>query len=124
MNDTLVLLKTAYLAKEKGFKGGLHYDGVGGYFTNTTQSLLQRWLREKHNIQIEISLYHMHGGWVGAKYQYQIYTIYQSEEEWDKGNEYGMEKCHHPKNSSNTYEQALEAGLIEALKLITYRGFA
>lgn len=141
MEDELIKFETAVLAQEKGcdlelfgkdfeytnedgnecwtnIQGGISGEEDTKPVIECSQGLLQRWLREVHNIQIEIILYHMNGGWVGAKYKYCIYTICQSEKEWDNKNEYGMEQCFHNENENNTYEEALEKGLIEALKLI------
>ena len=71
MQEQLVLYETAKLAKEKGFdwKVSLHYESNGNRFIDKvecnfnnvelicsapTQSLLQKWLREVHNIHIEV----------------------------------------------------------------------
>ena len=56
MTDTLVSFAAAILAKEKGFNEPCsHRYNVGATselndLLAPTQSLLQRWLREKHNI--------------------------------------------------------------------------
>lgn len=73
MEDTRISFETAVLANQKGFD---IYCGKESYFKNNepdgwdsdriekpTQSLLQRWLRETHNIDISInkdshSIYH------------------------------------------------------------------
>lgn len=135
MKEQLVEFETAKLAKEKGFnipcynhftrKGKFrfcHPDDVKysfvheneGWVEAPTQSLLQKWLREEHNIFVSIN------------------TV--SEEKW-----YSAEDVEHIpvhkyrviKNIDNfkydvidwsepfeTYEEALEKGLQEALKLI------
>jgi hypothetical protein len=49
MYDKLITYDTGLLAKEKGYTLGLHLE----YFA-TTQSLLQKWLREEHDIHIMI----------------------------------------------------------------------
>ena len=139
MKDELVSFETAKLAKEKGFNEPCNsfYDLYNNPDNNLiisisvkdnwnnyksisvpTQSLLQKWLREVHNIQIEVMLYHMHGKWVGEKYKYGIYRICKNEEEWNNTNKYNMEECFHKDNENSTYEEALEAGLLEGLKLI------
>ena len=135
MKEELIKFDTAVLAKEKrfdwecrflykskdGWEEGLGVDYNWNSFNSCsapTQSLLQKWLREVHNIHIEIMLYHMHGEWVGPKYKYGIYSICQSEAEWDNKNGFGMEPCFHDENENSTYEEALEEGLYEALKLI------
>lgn len=124
MKEELISFKTAKLAKEKGFKEEcLHFYcknstcnhlikpykysfevdtnlesednfGYGLTWSAPTQSLLQKWLREKCNIHITI--------WYNELTEkYRIDTP----ENLD-GIEY------------STYEQALEEGLYEALKLI------
>lgn len=76
MKDELITFETAKLAKEKGFNNGSGYGyGIsrkpeiphyGNVFKNSdsnnsvnfeapTQSLLQRWLREVHNIFISVN---------------------------------------------------------------------
>jgi len=92
MTDQLITFETAKLSKEKGFdlinhlKNGLP----------PTQSLLQKWLRENHNIHIVIS------PTMGAI----IVELLNPALTWGSI----------PPQKS--YEEALEAGLIEALKLI------
>ena len=143
MKEKIIEFETAKLAKEKKFEVGvrgsfIHYlddrvneqDGTSGpfgwkkdectydssYFINNwkeidfsndaykcyaapTQSLLQKWLREEHNIHIIIP--YTCG-----------YTIV-----FNLLNKDGL--CEYPNHRYyNTYEEALEIGLIEALKLI------
>lgn len=88
-----------------------------------TQSLLQKWLREKHKLQIEIALYHCHGKWLGPRYQYLLYKICETELEWENLNgeatqQYPMESALQKENANMSYEEALELALQEALKLI------
>jgi len=122
MQETLISFETAKLAKEKGL---LPKDGELGYFyipsqnddeedswsTDVeiinftinnylpayTQSLLQKWLREKHDIEVyvrsSVDLYN-------KKY-------------WTTFLPNGCLE-----NKNNTYEKALEIGLQEGLKLI------
>ena len=61
-----------------------------------TQSLLQKWLREKHDIIVEVHS------------QYMPNSTYK----------YGVKVKHEFYDSFNTYEDALEEGLQQALKLI------
>jgi hypothetical protein len=122
MEDTLVNLSTAKLAKEKGFdeitdyiysqnyiteklieniNGLKHSDGNNPFISAPTQSLLQKWLREVHNIHIRPrTLKHSNG------YVY-VYTVdcfdidfYISSMEF------------------TTYESALEQALKDALQEI------
>lgn len=78
MEEQLVSFETAKLAKNKGFKRSslLHLRIIPFYNKNgllvykfkgllnpnivyaPTQSLLQKWLREKHNIHVNLFIYH------------------------------------------------------------------
>jgi hypothetical protein len=117
MEEQLISFYTAMLAKEKGFNpyniSGYHYSKVDGKIYHSgmnlkndpqasTQSLLQKWLRDEHKIHIEI-VYWENNTWsaqlVGDKFQ------------GESGDDYEAFDC-------NTYEKALELGLQEALKLI------
>jgi hypothetical protein len=146
MKEQLISFETALLAKEKGFKikhrniasvywcndidsitktqykpyfflNGDYLRGYKKYKENTvkeltklsdryvdiqlpTQSLLQKWLREKHNIHIN-----MYRNALG--FQCNL----------DKA-ECGTHICKVVEDEELTYEQALEAGLKEALKRI------
>jgi len=116
MQEELITFDTAKLAKEKGFNittkssfllrsQRLYKDmdcnnkveGDNEFVSAPTQSLLQRWLREVHNIHVwgipnnEPSICDGYVPIIQGKAKYGKY---------------------------NTYEQALEAGLQEALKLI------
>jgi len=128
MKDELIGFETAKLAKEKGFKEfcsngfddrleGIEPFGIGNgeissthsidYFDNKgdnhlyarpTQSLLQRWMREVHNIKISIL----------------PRTNIEEKRWWDwliQGQPVIYLKF-------TSYEKALEEGLQEALKLI------
>lgn len=118
MHNELITLETAKLAKEKGFDESCkyHFDKDGGrfnsdwnptknsqwndYITRPTQSLLQRWLREKYGL-------HIHLLFIDNVLGYQsIITNTISNIELFKS------KLYFP------YEQALEEALYEALKLI------
>jgi len=144
MKEELVTFKVALLAKDKGFEntewsklGRNYYNHKGEVNGNCielvkavcrkedteefrtidapTQSLLQRWLREEHNIFINIGIDQT----TYPKYCYQISRFIGnpkdlSAEEWDwedipPSSDWGLYR---------TYEQALEKGLLKALKLI------
>jgi hypothetical protein len=111
MEDQLVTFDTAVLAKEKGFKSGHHktaygelgslmYDEDGYspevYILAPTQSLLQTWLRNVHNINIGLTYFENS---IGSWWSWRIH--YHST--------YGQEK---------TYEEALEVSLQQGLILI------
>ena len=118
MQDELVSFETAKLAKEKGFDYSVrdYYDLVfkheGDYphlenyneqndkVSIPTQSLLQRWLREKHNIHIGIN--------IDVNNLFETNIIFNDICEYYGENDQGFK----------TYEESLEVGLKEALKLI------
>lgn len=128
MTEELVTLETAKLLKAAGFKEDvssfyeLVYKGGSGpeyeidesydaqnYNTDVysisapTQSIAQKWLRETKNLHIEIS--YMHGNyWI-----YDILTIPEHDL---------VGLSDRPIIHYGTYEEALEAGIQEALKLI------
>lgn len=124
MKDEIVSFEVAKLAKEKGFDEACEYGFIiyrdGSYVDHQdwgkrgnrnshhdstcaaapTQSLLQRWLREKYDIQIEIQ-------WDSVTYGYKVW--HPDETNWtERTFTYMM----------HTYEQALEQALIKGLKLI------
>lgn len=135
MDETLISLETAKLAKEKGFneptRGFIEpvynetheffddtvlyvYSGYKplkehhkileeGWYLAPTQALLQKWIREKHKIHIDI-------GWqpFGENLSWWFLTSKLGEEIWE------FETL----NNFDTYEEALEAGLYEALTLL------
>jgi hypothetical protein len=122
MEDTKITFKTAKLAKEKEFpqsrktKGKFRDDGsienlgIGGAMVDTckewyerpTQSLLAKWLREEHEIDILVQRAFSNGikkYILTPCFDKPIVKGYQSVEK-------------------NNYEEAYEIGLQEALKLI------
>lgn len=125
MKEELISFETAKLAKEKGFdlKTQSYYgrcfpeiefeifcdnlDVFGGDFScyAPTKSLLQKWLREKHYIHINI-------GFVKSGYFWHIIVIpkydYEGFKELDDESDIYYK----------TYEEALEIGLQEGLKLL------
>ena len=144
MQDQLVSFKVAKLAKEKGFDipvlncynengefGDVEslcfvnynqFKNVDGSNTNMysapTQSLLQKWLRDKHKLEVFVSFspdwewndkdeclctnmgYRVDWGFVGVWKKYEIES-------------YPLERY-----NLKTYEEALDEGLYEALTLI------
>lgn len=123
MEDKLIEYSTAKLAKEKGFvvEKYPYYTSPDSIITHSitkcliphyyaaTQSLLQKWLRDREeNIIIVIPMRDFHRNYNG--WYYEVFTqltkkdkpvlIISSDENFD------------------TYEEALEIGLQEALKLI------
>lgn len=79
-----------------------------------TQSLLQRWLREVHGINVE-------SNWLPniQKYRCMFKPMDILPKEFISREEYyNAVSQYFSKNSHNTYEEALEEGLLEGLKLI------
>ena len=119
MEDKLVSLETAKLAKKKEFNEICQYyyeildkpitlqkmscSNAEGYKQPTapTQSLLQKWLREVHNISIKIDDFYTNGK---LRFDFSISELGSQED--------------NPKGIFEDYEEALEVGLQEALKLI------
>ena len=99
MKEETIKFETADLAEKAGFV--FQYTGYIP-LNIPTQSLLQKWLREVYNINVYVQV-----GFAGDLYQYVIkwYDIAYKEQ-------YG--------HGSKTYEQELEKGLQEALKLKIY----
>lgn len=122
MREQLITFDTAKLAKEKGFNISSSVDGIGssiytvsGKLSNTIftgnfiyaprQSFLQKWLREEHKIRI----FPYQG--VSGNFKVDIFTypVPNNIGKWERFNNI---------QSYNSYEEALEIGLQEALKLI------
>jgi len=100
MKDTFVTLKTAKLAKEKGcnlYSDNFWFEKEKEWLTTPSQSLLQKWLREKHGIIAIVEFY---------DYTHWRCTIWNSV------------IINNPAPNCKTYELALEKGLLEALNLI------
>ena len=99
MEDTLINFETAKLAKEKGFDFIYIIDNELTNHSLITQSLLQKWLREVHNIHITVT------------------SI--SQESWQYHIQKPKDKLGDNYNEDyENYEEALEDGLQESLKLI------
>ena len=117
MVEPLVSPETAVLAKEKGFNVNTQYyynpslvkdvinremdwndpKVISNCNSAPTQSLLQKWLREKYNIHVESFYCESEEYGVEVKVQFKVYF-----------QDYGF----------NNYEEALENGLSKALNLI------
>ena len=114
MEEQLINFETAKLAKEKGFKwvnnNKLFYNSNGCLnllqFSEEdvpapTQSLLQKWLREKYDIDVIINTYR------NQNQKYYKYFISEKSKDVIKSEEY-----------YNIYEDALEIGLQEVLQTL------
>ena len=127
MTEELITFDTAKLAKEKGFIVGNGADLFGRFyhpnkeltsnnrgdnFSAPTQSLLQRWLREKHKIYITVIPRKPHSDFRG-EVMFQLISLYKDKIDGDVSS---FIKPSEP--LYNLYEEALEKGLQIALKLI------
>ena len=136
MTEEIVKYETAKLARKKGFKilvddayfmandngeitlGLSNYDEpIYGEIKAPTQSLLQKWLREIHNIDVDVvrdSEVH---------YQDEIRWIVKASN-WNdiRVKDFPIAQLKFPNTSHHTdfksYEEALEKGLIEGLNFI------
>lgn len=128
MKLKIVEFETAKLANEKGFKhmksncfgDNMSYDKheelkcsnlantVVGYILAPTQELLRKWLRDVHDIDIVIKRYF-------NNYGISCITKYDKDDEHNLPIDlYGLNF-----KDYDTYEEALEGALIEALNSIT-----
>ena len=127
--ENLVSFETAKLAKKKGFvfqgrtndwlettipyhedrTRKIDFSDKGETFGAPTQSLLQKWLRDKHGIHVEVN-YRKFGVPSGNGYFYMCnFKKYHSMDEY-----YGKDIFH----GFDAYEDALEVGLQVGLKMI------
>lgn len=112
MTEELITLETAKLLKEKGFQQRKYLINVSTlhhcykYLSVPPQSVAQKWLRETKNLHIEIYRNTCGYGYAIVKANNGTWM----EDDDTKG----------PNDGGNwdTYEEALEAGLQEALNLI------
>ncbi len=139
MEDTLVGFEVAKLAKEKGFNWKVRYSfgheinphiaypnedysipsdfnspNMGRNWKNLysapTQSLLQRWLREKHGLIISIEPTFTYALTTNVGYYAYVKKVNKEINT--------LEYLYLDIYFSATYEESLESGLLEALKLI------
>ena len=132
MKEKLISFKTAKLAKEKGFDEGTN-NGYGkdneelhwteyiifhnrnnGMISASTQSLLQKWLRDEHDVYIQISE-DFYGDGINHLVQVLIYDANESKNDYFSIKSSGQWGDN---NEFKTYEDALEKGLQEALNRI------
>lgn len=115
MTEELVTLETAKMLIEKGFNECRNVVDISNMsnddlpkrcFSQPTQSLAQKWLRETKNLHIEIYRSACGYGYAIVKANNGTWM----EDDDSKGPNDG--------GKWDTYEEALEAGLQEALKLI------
>lgn len=133
IEEQLIGFELAIIAKEKGFKEDSRYCfDINGKIYNVghnnsietdqevysapTQSLLQRWLRDKFGIFVDCSHSRINDDGIVTLYQTQITSILIGETYNFKHHSVSRD-CY-----GITYEEALEAGLQEGLKLIKTKG--
>lgn len=117
MTEELVTLETAELLKEKGFNERKYIMDVSTllycyrYLSVPPQSVAQKWLREIRGVYVYVEPV------IGKRWKLSFcdFNVPTEESDWmeneiNKGNGY--------KVYVTTYEEALEAGIQEALKLI------
>lgn len=118
MKDQLISFETDKLAKEKGCN--LENCRCGGfqdcicYDKRITQSLLQKWLREKHNLYVYIvpvinDKKGSNSEFYLATSVFKFFEIKENKVQWNNKDILGK---------FQKYEEALEQGLQEALKLL------
>lgn len=137
MEEEKVSFETAKLAKEKGFDLNVYnwFDanknpfieeepiewessviknfnrGDKNQISRPTQSLLQRWLREVHKIRVYVE------NKTAGDFGFIIYTLNSPElcagQPWVRNSYFTLH--------FKTYEEALEVGLQESLKLVKYK---
>ncbi len=130
MEEELIKIETAKLAKEKGFDINTYsecwvktldgkvihnseredipeHDRCEVLYMQPTQSLLQKWLRETYNIDVELfSVTHNNIKW------WRVYVKIGTSVQWNPA------QLQNENQQYKKYEIALEEGLQEALKLI------
>ena len=140
MKEQLITFKTAKLAKEKGFDWEVdngynndsqllcndrqrdlefNYNEEEGRTSAPTQSLLQKLLREKHKLSVEVEFdyaYEIDEG--KGNYSDAIFTVKIAD--ISNPRKYNVVSPNWQRRDGNqfTYEQALEKGLQAALELI------
>lgn len=96
-------------------------DEICGEFSAPTQSLLAKWLREEHNIEVGVMRYTYSGGiYQGRKYMWYVdqYDPKYNHEIEDDDNYWILNERQSQGYEFNIFEQAYEKGLQEALKLV------
>ena len=121
MEDTRITFETAKLAKEKEFEFRVVWGYILGFKDDSerdkylpTQSLLAKWLREKYDIEINITRMPpeaIKSSFNKGNKRIKKYNMWV----WSLN---GNPRIENPSLFFDNYEEALEAGLQEALKLI------
>lgn len=105
MKETLITKETAILAEKKGYPVSKNIEEVYFWdedcYVKSTQSLLQKWLREVHKIDVFCDS-------IGCGYYYAVVYNQNAEQVFKQ-------------DGDSSYEDSLEIGLVEGLKLIKYK---
>jgi hypothetical protein len=124
MKEELINFETAKLAKEKNYTSDCYDFFIRGEieYKRPTQGLLQKWLREKHDINITVARVAL--GSDEMEYCYSVIHLpkeFEDAKRWvslleriDSFSSYGSTYS----GAWRTYEEALEQALQESLKLI------
>lgn len=105
MTEQLVTSETLKLARKLGFDGRSDVQIVYGLDDGIpTQSLVQKWLRDEHNIWVTVSF--------GYKIQWEVRQV-------TFGYVWNMDNPTDTDGLCDTYEDAIEQGLQSALKLLS-----
>ena len=121
MEDTRITFETAKLAKEKEFEFRVVWGYILGFKDDSerdkylpTQSLLAKWLREKYDIEINITRMPpeaIKSSFNKGNKRIKKYNMWV----WSLN---GNPRIENPSLFFDNYEEAFEIGLQEALKLI------
>ena len=125
MKEQLISLETAKLALKAGYMPGYTMSAYnyqteelvnnnighsGNFFSAPPQSVLQKWLREVHNINVE-------SNYLPNIQKYRCLYVPMTKVIPNK-EKYAFRSKYYGTDNFDTYEEALESGLQEALKLI------
>ncbi len=124
MEDTRITFETAKLAKEKGFpqepnKLKIPYYNYKGEFKGDVKDWLRKYLRNEDTSDVEsvsAPTQSLLAKWLREVHQINVYCM-PCENNYKKGKWFNNIASHNPP-FTGTYEKALEIGLQEALKLI------
>lgn len=128
MEEQLITFKTAKLAKERGFFEGFRLYTMEGklwqtffigeeerkQYSASTQSLLQKWLRDVHKINVHVYSVHGHDG---SEFQLRWSADVYNMKELNDENYHIMIGYELSDGIKDTFEEALEMGLDAALRI-------
>lgn len=135
MKEELISFETAKLAKEKGFNEpqfngylneqlekytskSTHEQCIEEYYLAPTQGLLQKWLRDIYNIEVDVMRYTYSGGeYQGKCYMWAI-DKYDPNYNPETEDPWILETRESQGYDFKVYEEALEEGLYQALLLV------